>query len=71
MPQLGLLSERGTDGRRGGRLGKAIVDRLGEVAKAAGCYKVILDCTSDNAAFYERCGYKRKEVQMALYFSTS
>ena len=33
-------------------------------AKEAGCYKVILDCAEANAAFYEKCGLTRKEVQM-------
>jgi hypothetical protein len=25
---------------------------------------VILDCNEDNASFYEKCGFVRKEVQM-------
>ena len=33
-------------------------------AQSQGCYKVILDCADDNAAFYEKSGFKRKEVQM-------
>ena len=33
-------------------------------AKEQGCYKVILDCADDNAAFYSKCGFKQKEVQM-------
>jgi glucosamine-phosphate N-acetyltransferase len=28
---------------------------------------VILDCSEENQAFYSKCGFKRKEVQMALY----
>lgn len=34
-----------------------------------GCYKVILDCSEDNVRFYERCGFVRKEVQMAAYIA--
>jgi len=54
---------------RGKGLGLVIVRALTRVAESVGCYKVILDCSEDNQAFYERCGMRRKEVQMALYFS--
>ena len=30
---------------------------------------MILDCSEDNVAFYERCGFQRKEVQMAVYLA--
>ena len=30
--------------------------------------QVILDCSEENQAFYAKCGFARKEVQMALYF---
>lgn len=30
--------------------------------------QVILDCSVQNAPFYEKCGFFRKEVQMAQYF---
>ena len=33
-------------------------------ARAAGCYKVILDCSDDNADFYAKAGFQRKEVHM-------
>jgi glucosamine-phosphate N-acetyltransferase len=29
--------------------------------------QVILDCTEANSVFYGKCGFTRKEVQMALY----
>jgi glucosamine-phosphate N-acetyltransferase len=54
--------------RRGQSLGKLLVDSLVREARQAGCYKVVLDCSEKNTAFYERCGFARKEVQMALYF---
>jgi len=53
---------------RGQRLGQRIIEFLTRFAQEKGCYKVILDCSTDNAAFYEKCGYKRKEIQMAKYF---
>jgi glucosamine-phosphate N-acetyltransferase len=46
---------------------KSLVEALVEASKAAGCYKVILDCAEHNVAFYEKCGLARKEVQMARY----
>jgi len=33
-------------------------------AQAAGCYKVILDCSDDNVDFYAKAGFQRKEVHM-------
>ena len=53
---------------RGQDLGRVLIEALTEAARASGCYKVILDCSESNAGFYERCGYSRKEIQMAKYF---
>ena len=41
-----------------------MIEALLEAAREAGCYKVILDCADANAAFYEKCGLIRKEIQM-------
>tara|TARA_B100000768_G_C11038700_1_gene273264 strand:+ start:433 stop:573 length:141 start_codon:yes stop_codon:yes gene_type:complete len=41
--------------------------RLTDMAIAAGCYKSILNCSEKNIGFYEKCGYKFKEVSMAKY----
>lgn len=49
---------------RGKRLGEYLIRALCHVAKEHSCYKVILDCAEGNVAFYERCGFIRKEVQM-------
>ena len=38
------------------------------MADHLGCYKLILDCSESNVKFYEKCGFKRKEIQMARYF---
>jgi len=56
------------DNQRGKDLGRALIDGLTRAAERAGCYKVILDCSEANAGFYEKCGYVRKEIQMARYF---
>jgi len=49
-------------------LGKVIVEQLKEIAQKEGCYKVILDCAEKNIEFYRKCGFEKKEVQMACYF---
>ena len=53
---------------RGKGLGILLIKKLVEVSKNHGCYKVILDCSEKNEAFYEKIGFKKKEIQMALYF---
>lgn len=55
-------------GAQGMQLGKKIVGFLTEHAHSMGCYKVILDCSMDNKGFYEKCGFKQKEIQMVKYF---
>ncbi|KAJ1280735.1 hypothetical protein BS78_04G255700 [Paspalum vaginatum] len=53
---------------RGRGLGLRIVRRLVEIAREAGCYKVILDCTPELRDYYAKCGFVDKGVQMAVYF---
>ncbi|KAL8465874.1 hypothetical protein ACS0TY_035117 [Phlomoides rotata] len=53
---------------RGKHLGTKIIEYLSDHTRSVGCYKVILDCSSENKPFYERCGFKQKEVQMVKYF---
>ncbi|GAB2272177.1 Glucosamine-phosphate N-acetyltransferase-like protein [Dionaea muscipula] len=53
---------------RGMHLGKEIIDFLTKHAQLMGCYKVILDCKEENQPFYEKCGFKPKEIQMVKYF---
>mmetsp|Transcript_17599 Transcript_17599/g.56906 ORF Transcript_17599/g.56906 Transcript_17599/m.56906 type:complete len:178 (-) Transcript_17599:263-796(-) len=53
---------------RGRNLGRKVVEAVTAIAKQKGCYKCILDCAEDNAGFYGKLGYKRKEVQMVQYF---
>jgi glucosamine-phosphate N-acetyltransferase len=49
-------------------IGKKLLDSLSQMAKDQGCYKVILDCSEDNASFYEKCGFKKHGFEMSLYF---
>ena len=44
-----------------------VIEQLVHLGKELGCYKVILDCSQKNVPFYEKCGFKVKEVQMAVY----
>ncbi|PON42423.1 FkbH domain containing protein [Parasponia andersonii] len=53
---------------RGLQLGKKIVGFLTDHAQSVGCYKMILDCSDENRTFYEKCGFKQKEIQMVKYF---
>ncbi|WVZ65376.1 hypothetical protein U9M48_014750 [Paspalum notatum var. saurae] len=55
-------------GARGRGLGERLVRRLVEHARGRGCYKVILNCTSELKGFYAKCGFVEKNVQMGLYF---
>ena len=44
-------------------IGKLLIAGLSRFAWEMGCYKVILDCSEANVHFYEKCGFKKKEVQ--------
>ena len=52
---------------RGCNLGKIIVAKMVEIGKDKGCYKIILDCKETNIGFYEKCGFKKHQMQMASY----
>ena len=55
-------------GQRGRRLGLRIIDCLTKIAYCnPRCYKIILDCAEHNVKFYNKCGYKTKEIQMVQY----
>jgi glucosamine-phosphate N-acetyltransferase len=53
---------------RGKGLGKLITDFLHLRAKELMCYKVILNCSTENVEFYKKCGFKQKGVEMAMYY---
>lgn len=52
---------------QGKGLGKKIIQLLTAIGESVGCYKIILDCSPHNEAFYEKCGYKNAGVEMAKY----
>ena len=45
---------------------KAVMTEAMEYAKERGCYKVILDCSTETVGFYEKIGFKRNENHMRL-----
>lgn len=53
---------------RGKKLGKKIIEHLVEVAHTSGCYKVILNCSSDVKQFYKKMGFNEKNIEMSKYF---
>jgi len=54
--------------QRGKRLGLYVIETLKHIGKSMGCYKIILDCNDGNIAFYQKCGFEKKENEMVLYF---
>lgn len=52
---------------RGLKLGRRILEALAKLGRQLGCYKIILDCGDHNVSFYEKLGYSKKEVCMAVY----
>lgn len=69
MGSVGHIEDVVVDSRlRGKGLGREVVNFLTDYACTCGCYKVILDCASENVPFYEKCGFVCKGVEMAQYF---
>ncbi len=52
---------------RGKGIGKLIIkDLINYAENVEKCYKVILNCSKDNEAFYESCGFYKSESQMRI-----
>ncbi|KAI7871010.1 glucosamine 6-phosphate N-acetyltransferase [Spinellus fusiger] len=54
--------------QRGQKLGFRLMEQIHGMAKALGCYKVILNCKEQNISFYEKCDFSSSNVQMAHYY---
>ena len=66
--RLGHIEDVVVDGTERGRgLGRKIVECVRDAAAAAGCSRATLDCAESNLPFYEKCGFERRGVCMALY----
>ncbi|KAF8554519.1 acyl-CoA N-acyltransferase [Imleria badia] len=53
--------------QQGKKLGLRIIQALTHISENSGCYKTILNCSDANIPFYEKCGYTKKENEMAKY----
>ncbi|MDP2684298.1 MAG: GNAT family N-acetyltransferase [bacterium] len=51
-------------GHEGQGIGKELVKTAVKQAKKSDCYRVILNCSEDNREFYEKCGFRKKEIEM-------
>jgi glucosamine-phosphate N-acetyltransferase len=47
-------------------VGRLLIHALEREARAKGCYKMILDCSAEAVAFYERCSFRAHETAMRL-----
>ena len=55
-------------GYRKNGFGAILINKLLEVSKNRGCYKVLLDCSEATFPFYGKLGFVKKEVQAVKYF---
>lgn len=51
---------------RGTGVGRAMIAQLVDRAKARGCYKIILACSSNNVAFYQKAGFTADGTSMSI-----
>ncbi|PPQ73954.1 hypothetical protein CVT24_012543 [Panaeolus cyanescens] len=52
---------------QGRKLGLRVIEALTGISESMGCYKTILNCSDHNIPFYEKCGFEKKENEMARY----
>ncbi|KZW00783.1 acyl-CoA N-acyltransferase [Exidia glandulosa HHB12029] len=53
--------------QQGKKLGFRITQALVGISEGRGCYKTIGNCSTDNIPFYEKCGFRLKDHEMAKY----
>ncbi|KAJ8518182.1 hypothetical protein ONZ45_g4717 [Pleurotus djamor] len=53
--------------QQGKKLGLRVIQALTYISENSGCYKTILNCSDANIPFYEKCGFQKKENEMAKY----
>lgn len=51
---------------RGQGIANRLIEKAINVAREAGCYKVILNCKENLVPFYEKFGFKKHEIEMRL-----
>ncbi|EPQ51342.1 acyl-CoA N-acyltransferase [Gloeophyllum trabeum ATCC 11539] len=68
LSSVGHIEDIAVDKRQQGKkLGLRIIQALTGISERSGCYKTILNCSDANIPFYEKCGYMKKENEMAKY----
>ncbi|KAF8066700.1 acyl-CoA N-acyltransferase [Lyophyllum atratum] len=55
------------ENQQGKKLGLRIIQALTYISENSGAYKTILNCSEKNIPFYQKCGYEKKECEMARY----
>jgi len=53
--------------QQGKKLGLRIIQALNYISENSGAYKTILNCSDKNIPFYQKCGFEKKENEMAKY----
>ncbi|KAF5310297.1 hypothetical protein D9619_010550 [Psilocybe cf. subviscida] len=69
---VGHIEDIAVDERMQGRkLGLRVIQALTGISERVGCYKTILNCSDKNVPFYQKCGFEKKENEMALYHNVA
>ena len=64
---LGIIEDVAVNKKyRGKGVGKKIVERLILIGKQKNCDKIVLSSSEENSKFYEKIGFKKKELQMVI-----
>lgn len=52
---------------RNQKLSRQLIEKAIQLAKARGCYKIILNCSESMKPFYQKFGFSSKNLEMSLY----
>jgi ribosomal protein S18 acetylase RimI-like enzyme len=64
---LGVIEDVAVNEKyRGKGIGKKLVERLILIGKQKNCDKIVLSSSEENSKFYEKIGFKKKELQMVI-----
>ena len=64
---LGVIEDVAVNEKyRGQGVGKKLVERLILIGKQKNCDKIVLSSSEKNSKFYEKIGFKKKELQMVI-----
>ena len=64
---LGIIEDVAVNEKyRGKGVGKKLVERLILIGKQKNCDKIVLSSSEQNSKFYEKIGFKKKELQMVI-----